>query len=336
MKGTENERAHEAGDGMEALFRHASARERPPAADESAIREALHAEWRSAARNRKRRRAVALAAAASLVLAVVAGLLNSNRLDRSGPGPILAEADRVVGPVTVKTPRDGKLSRVDPAANLSAGETVFTRSGAWLALRWRNGASLRLDQNTRIYLRPDSSLELEHGQVYVDTGVAGGTGDELLIRTPAGTVRHLGTRYIAAVSGGNTTVRVRAGRVAVDSSDRQAVADSGEQLSVDTTGTVRIDPIPVHGPLWAWAAEIAPAWNSDGKTVRELLEWVTRETGLPVRFETARARAMASETLLHGEVELPPMAALAAILQTTDLEFENCEGMIRVHVRTQR
>jgi ferric-dicitrate binding protein FerR (iron transport regulator) len=330
MKGTEHEPARKAGETLEALFRHASARKRPPAAVEETIREALHAEWRSATRRRKRRRTFALAAAASLFIAVLAGVLLSTQPDVTGPRPILATTDRVMGTATVKTAKDGALSRVNPAANLAAGDTVFTRGRSWLALRWRNGASLRLDQNTRIRLGTDGSLELEYGQVYVDTDIAAGRGEELVIRTPAGAVRHLGTRYIAAVSGGNTTVRVRAGRVAVGSSEHEAVAATGEQLSVDTAGTLSIDPIPIHGPLWAWAADIAPAWNSDGKTIEELLGWVNRETGLPVRFASAQARMMASQTLLHGEVNLAPMAALAAVLQTTDLEFETAEGEILV------
>ena len=72
MKGTENEGKTKSTDVLEELFRHASARQQPPAGDEQAIREALHGEWlEMTRRNRRRRIAIsALAAAAVIFLAV--------------------------------------------------------------------------------------------------------------------------------------------------------------------------------------------------------------------------------------------------------------------------
>ena len=100
MNGAENQHITEREDLLEELFRHASARERPPPDDEAAIREALHAEWRViTGRRRRRRTALSLAAAASLVLAVLIGTNMQRGPQVTTPAEQLASIQKVTGKV---------------------------------------------------------------------------------------------------------------------------------------------------------------------------------------------------------------------------------------------
>ena len=61
--------------------------------------------------------------------------------------------------------------------------------------------------------------------------------------------------------------------------------------------------VDVYGPDWQWVLASAPEFESEGHTVRELLEWVARETGWTVPYEDARSRGepgRSSSTALPG------------------------------------
>ena len=110
MKGTEIRKDPGIGDMLEELFRHASVRERAPESDETAIREALHAQWRElSGRRRRRRNRLVLGAAASVILAIFAG---SQLLQ--GPAPpaspvTVASIEKSIGSVTVRDLGGGRI-----------------------------------------------------------------------------------------------------------------------------------------------------------------------------------------------------------------------------------
>ena len=186
MKGTQQHENQK--DKVAELFRHASARERPPAEDELAIRQALHTEWSGMTRQRKRRKALfTLAAAASAVLAVMIGI---RMAPEPTPAPSLAQlavVEKSVGVVRVNS-SDGSFQSLDSATALVAGQQIVTRGDSRMALRWLNGESIRLDENTELTLNSAGEVTLQAGQIYLDTDQAG-ANKELYILTPAGRVR---------------------------------------------------------------------------------------------------------------------------------------------------
>lgn len=339
MKGTENSPAEAredraAKDVLEELFEHASARKRPPTADEQAIRSALHEEWRELAGRRKRRRfVISLAAAASVTLAVLlgSGLLREPELPM--PELQLAAVEKVTGNVFVHPGDGGPAVRPQAARKVLSSQKVVTGRDSRVALRWQDGTSLRIDENSEIRLTAGGEIQLESGRVYIDTKSADNSTSGLVVLTPAGQVRHLGTQYMTEVANRDTRVSVRQGQVALDAPGARMVAHGGQQLNIDDSGIQTRRAIPVYGEMWQWAQNLAPAFTSDGHSVAELLEWVGRESGLQVRFYSSGAEQVATETVLHGTIDLEPMVALAATLQTTDLTSEVVSGTIVVALR---
>jgi len=330
MKGTQQHKKQK--DRVAELFRHASARERPPAEDELAIRQALHTEWSGMTRQRKRRRALfTLAAAASVVLAVMVGI---KLAPQSAPAPSLTQlavVEKTVGVVRVKS-SDGSLQGPDSATELMSGQQIVTRSDSRMALRWLNGESIRLDENTELILNSADGITLQAGRIYLDTDQAE-ANEELYISTPAGRVRHLGTRYMTTVSGNVTSVSVREGKVSVDVQGVESVAARGDRLTVDAQGASSRGSVSSYGPEWLWTEELAPAFSSHGRTMAQFLEWVAHESGRVVEFASSDAERLAGDTHLRGRINLGPMRALEAVLQTSDLAAEVSAGTIVVRLR---
>jgi ferric-dicitrate binding protein FerR (iron transport regulator) len=333
MTGTEHLKNPSDRDMLEDLFRHVSARERPPAEDEQMVREALHSQWSEMTGRRKRRRtAIYWAAAASVVLAVIVSVNLVRSPGVLAPVMQVAMVSKVVGSPLLRSGEGGAAQRLDVSGALDSGQRLLTPAGSRLAIRWANGASIRLDENTELLLLSIGEIELLAGSVYVATDDASATAD-LAIKTAAGQVRHIGTRYMATVSASGTAVSVREGRVLLQAQGVEAVASRGEQLAVDAAGKRSMETISTYGSLWDWTEELSPVYSSDGSSMADFLDWVARESGREIEFATAAAEELAEQTLLRGNVDLEPMRALELLLKTSDLESETRGGTILVRLR---
>lgn len=335
MKGTQNSSDHEHGDVLEELFRHASARERPSPSDEEAIRDALHAQWRESTRHRKQRRKwIVLAAAASVILAVFAGSIALRAPAPPAPAMQVASVEKIQGTVMVYDLDDGPVAKAGVSAVLATGQGIVTGTDSRLAIRWRDGTSVRMDHNSEVRFTLSGEIDLVAGRLYVDTEQAGASAGRLIIQTPAGLVSHLGTQYMAAVEAGKTSLSVREGQAVLNFKGRQERAGKGEQLLISASGLVSLEVISSYGELWQWTETLAPSFSSDGRSLSDFLGWVGRESGRTIEFASPEAEQLAATTLLRGNVELEPMRALGTILQTTDLVSEVHAGAIVVALRS--
>jgi len=332
MKGTENQHAEQDQDLLEELFRNVSSRERPSREQEQAVRAALHAQWKQATRRRRIRRMVfAFATAASVILAVVLGLGFLR-------GPVapesvveLAHVEKSIGRAVI-TSASVTTRPLVAAAKLGAGQRISTSGGSRLAIRWMSGESVRLDENTQINLVSSQEIELTDGKIYLDTDRAG-PNSSLVIRTPGGVVRHLGTRYLAAIHGDGISISVRDGRVKLQSEDIEAEAGAGEQMNLDASGNYQLDTISTYGPMWQWAESVAPAFASDGRPLAEFLAWVAKESGRELVYDSVEAEQVALQTVLRGQLDLEPVKALNVMTQTSDLESELSAGALVISLR---
>lgn len=330
MKGTDNRERLSTDDELQQLFTHASPREQPPPEDEQEVRQAVHAEWMALSKKRRKGRLsrVVIAAAASVALAVTAiGLLQRSAPEPRVDATRVAAVQKVQG--VVKAAFEGAPEvLLDAGTGLVSGQHIRTGFEARMAFAWRNGIELRIDQNSEIRLVSEEEIELLSGRLYVDTGAAGTAGAELRVNTPAGPVRHVGTRYMAAVALGAFSVSVREGRVLFGDGDKEASA--GQRLTVDSSGHLSLQVIPVFGERWQWTESVSPAFDADGRPLSDFLDWVARQTGRSVEYTSVEAQRQAVETILHGEIDLSPMDALAVVMQTSDLDSSVVSGTIRV------
>jgi ferric-dicitrate binding protein FerR (iron transport regulator) len=317
--------------GIARVLRAAGGRAAPSEEMKQAVRAAVHAEWRKTVARRGVRRAW-MAAVASVMVAIV-GVYYAHAWLTNPGSELVADVSRATGIVQV---RSGFFGSWHTATQLHAGEDLRTGGDGRVALQLRDGVSLRLDHDTRIAFVDAGRINVEAGAVYVDSGTTPRASEHLRVGTPAGVVQHVGTQYEARIVNAGTRIRVREGRVNL-TSERGGVwrATVGEQLLVTSSGDIRRDAIAPSDPQWDWAANAAPPFDSNGKSVRDFLMWVGRELGREIVFADAASEEEANRVVLSGSVaSLTPSEALVAVLPTTALRGTEHDGKIEIALQS--
>jgi ferric-dicitrate binding protein FerR (iron transport regulator) len=312
------------------LVRTAGRRADPPAEAYREVLAAVESTWQRKVTRRRRWRVGMGIAAAFVVLTAGATLLRAV-LPRAA-APEIAHVDRVGGSVETRPPGAGAwIPLVAGRIPLQAGARMRTGPDGRTDLRLEGGALLSLAVLTEIELRAADSIRLQHGAVY---SVTEGGASGIVIDTPAGTARDLGTRFELRYVRGVLRLRVREGRVSLQRDSGSLVADAGQQLTIDMGGGVSRDSIAGDDPDWAWVETVTPVPDFNNQPVSALLDWVAQETGRTVRF-AAGAERQAATVVLHGRIgPLAPLDALRVLLATTDLTYEILpDGTIEVRYK---
>ena len=321
-------------DVVEELLEKATPRPAPPGEDERVVREAVMAEWKAVAGKVKMRRHMTHFAIAATILLGVAISFNALQVNNAQPVQV-ASIEKNHGAIYLV----GEQSLMQEASDLSSvyvGQIIETGNDAAISLEWGNGGSLRIDKNTRIEFSSDESVFLRSGQIYFDSQpatTAATTGPGLEINTDHGLVKHLGTQYMTTVNARDLIVRVREGEVSVDGAYvEQAVAVAGQQMTVSGGATPSALDIDSFGEIWAWAEEMAPTLNMDGRSTYDFLQMTAREIGLVVKYESDAADATARDGILRGAVEMDPRSELEFRMAGEDLGYRIDGGTIYVSI----
>jgi ferric-dicitrate binding protein FerR (iron transport regulator) len=314
------------------VLRAAGPRERAPEGVESAVREELRREWRAivAERRSSRRLRAGLALAASLAVAAAGLWFAASR--PVGPAEPVATMAVAIDDVRVRG-RWWQAWHAAPAGRaLRAGESVETGADGRASLALPGIASARLDHDTRIRLAAADRLELDRGTIYVDAGPGSAAASQLVVETPAGAVRHVGTQYEVSLEGKAVRLRVREGRVEWRSrSGAVERGEAGEQLTIAADGAVSRAGTASYGETWEWIASTTPAIDIEGRPLAEFLSWAGRELGREVVFETPEVAGESAAIVVHGSVVgLTPKQALDAVLATTSVRGRLDAGRIVV------
>jgi hypothetical protein len=309
---------------IESLIKLAGERDQPSAAGIERARSAAHDSWqRSLAQAEpariRPRRWLPLALAAGLAVAITAGAL----LWRKAPAPVdVARVAAIQGEVQVE---DVPLSA---GGVLRGGDVLATREGR-VALALGDALSLRADRQSRLRFDGAGQVTLLEGAVYVDSGGLNAHAP-LIIDTPAGAVRHVGTQFQVQVSEGRTRVRVREGRVMVAMSGAAAIDLAAGDLA-DIAGTqIRLEHgQPGHGAEWEWAASTAPGFDIENRPLSEFLAWVARENGWQLRYADDGLQARAQEIRLRGSMEgLDALGMIERVSLITGVPLAVRDGML--------
>jgi len=301
---------------FEELLGHVAARPMPSAEDVEIARNAVKAEWLAVTRERKRRRQfVSLAAAASVLLTLA--LVIRFALTPPVIAVQVAAIEKSYGSIAIYVPGE-ELQEGGDLSSISAGQTIITGKESGLALAWGGGGSLRIDANSRVAFLSDSAIELVSGAMYFDSM---NQNVELHVRTKYGVIRHLGTQYMGRIDAESLAVSVREGRVAVDGLNFDEVAEPRQRLTFSGSARPTVLSISPYGDDWRWVELTAPQVDLDGKTAFELLQWVTRETGLTITFDPPSVEQIARESFVLGPVDAEPRIALGQGLLSVSLTY---------------
>ena len=173
----------------------------------------------------------------------------------------------------------------------------------------------------RVMLDAPGRCTCSHGTIYVDGGARPGRR-ALEVVTPAGTARDLGTQFELQVAGAALRLRVREGRVAIDRGGRSLTGRRGRTdldrrpgRCLARTHRAGCDGLALGG------GRSRRCRTSTASRPPTLIAWVARETGRRLRYESPVVEQRAATVILHGDIRhLAPLAALEAMLATTDLD----------------
>ncbi len=279
---------------------------------------AVSAVWEHKTLRYRRRRQWTRRAAIAAALLLAAGLWT--QLPPT-PNRAVATTYRVIGELSVRD------SGVGSGAMIAARSELRTGPDSLAGLRLAGGATLRIDEETRLRIPATGVVELVAGRVYVDTAGDDSGGEFAVeIRTSRGVFRDIGTQFEVSQNDGLVRLRVRDGIVTFAGATVSAMSSAGEEFVIDAAGAVSRSPVPRSGPAWDWTLPLAEPPPMSDIALDQLLAWVTRESGRDVRFASAAVEGQASRTRLHGRVDrLSPLEALDVMLATTDLSYELLE-----------
>lgn len=308
-------------DPLEHLIRVAGRREAPPAQAYERALAAATLTLESKLRRRRWRQVASLAAGIATL-----GLGANIAFDFFKPAQVsvqpVANVVRVIGDVQVR-PADARhwVSLRGDTEPLLTGTLLRTEAASAAAIQIAE-VSVRIAGGSEVEIESKSRLRLALGRLYVDTGLPSGAG-RIHVVTDAASVSDVGTQFEVQYREGDYRVRVREGEVILQHGARRERGVAGEQISINSAGSVRHTTFAPNDPAWQWVQPLASAPDIDNQPLTILLAWVARETGLTVRYATPAIERQAGATILHGSIRhLEPLQALAVMMATTDLRHE--------------
>lgn len=315
--------------GIEELLREVGAREEPGEQLTEAVRQAVQAEWRAVVRGRSRRRVFAVALAAGVVgLAAVVVL----RVRQPEPQWV-ANVVRIEGQPQIEF---GGARHLAQAGDALLSGTRMATADARVALEFGSSRalSLRIDTGSQVLFKAPDVIELQAGALYVDASAVA-TTVPLTVQTAAGAVRHVGTQYqVRTVAGrmNGIEVSIREGRVEIASNYGTNTGVAGERVGVTTAGGIERSGLSSYDASWQWATRVAPPFDIADRSLSAFLEWVARETGRELVYDSPAVQRAAAGLELFGSIaQLDPDTALAAVLSTTKFRrLQSPDGSLRI------
>jgi hypothetical protein len=269
---------------------------RRPAVNEERVhrvRSTVRDEWRRQVAQRRRIRIGASMISTLAIAATVGGvLLFRAEPEATQPWP------RAIPPVIARVDSVHGLSGLAFGDELRAGAVVRLGPDASASLSW-NGATLRVDANTSLRLDAANVATLDSGAIYYASDAKTG----VVVQTPFGDVRDIGTRFEVRATRDTVRVRVRDGAVLV----RGTTARAGTEFLVSRNDLVQ-RAVATSGDEWGWIERAAPPVILDGRTLEEVVRTIAEEKGLRVEWQEVRRR----DVRFHGTVPLSATEALDA------------------------
>jgi len=251
-----------------------------------------------------------------------------------GPGEVaraeLAQVARIEGSASLVRDRETRsLGSPETAGPIRRGDVLRTAGDGQLELRLDQDLLLRVNVDTEIAFVEADAIDLVSGTVYVDSGKLS-TGPGLAIRTPIGSVTHLGTQYEVRFVDAGLRLRVREGSIRFTGASGTAVGAAGEQLEIGADGDSARSTIPADDASWSWTIELARLPDAPDYRIGDTLRWIARERGLALEFAGPELERRLDLEPIVGLGGLEPAEALDVLAVTTDLELSVENGRLLI------
>jgi ferric-dicitrate binding protein FerR (iron transport regulator) len=295
-----------------------------------AVRAHWETEWRRRARRRRLWVAAGLAVAATIVGAAFGLALRREPGASSG---VVAEVQVVVDSVWSRgTSEHAEARALRPGQDVPSGAEIATAEEGRAALLLASGHSVRLDGGTRLKVLSDHVLQLDRGAVYVDgRGARGAAVVSVEVRTPQGTVRDVGTQFEVRELARALRLRVREGQISLDRQGSSLQLEAGQELELGRDGAITRRDLSPFGPEWDWVVDTAPRLDIAGRSLQEFLEWIARERGQSLSFESAEAAAAAPQIVLSGSIEgMTLEQALESVLPACRMSHRSAGSVLHI------
>jgi ferric-dicitrate binding protein FerR (iron transport regulator) len=306
-------------DALGELIRLAEGRGEVPSERSHRVKQAVHAHWQQ--RIEQRRRKVSMSVGGALALAATLLLAMALMLR-----PDSVPTDGSVGTV-VAVAMESSTAPVHVGQEMTAGFELDSAQGR-VALLLGASTSVRLDRETRVRVLGPDSLALDEGRIYVDSPSELASME---IHTSAGLVRDIGTQFEVLSRDGALNVRVREGKVILDTEAGSHEIDLGGQLTIDASGRVARADTEIFGATWSWTTAVVTMLPLEGSSARQFLDWLARERGWQLEFSNDDVERNASSIMLSGSADgLTIEEALDAVLPTCRMKHQLNDGILLV------
>lgn len=320
---------------MRELLVSAGSRPQMPAEDLALLRAAARAEWQRVVDERRSSRWRSLRP----LLVVAGSILVAGWVLWRFAAPVAPVAP--AAPVAVVAALEGGGARADssplaPGTVVRAGATLTTGVGQGagvVGLAWRDGRSVRLAEDSRLRVVSPARVELERGAIYVDTPGTVAPGAPFVVATRLGAVVERGTQFEVRLEaeGSPLRVRVREGRVEVQTAEAGHQVAAGEQWTLGSQGRGEREPIAAWDDSWSWVLRAVETPSIEGRDLASFLAWACRETGRELAWASPGLAEEARAIELHGSVQgLTPDEAVAVVLAGSRLEARRDAGRLLV------
>jgi len=308
-------------DSVAALIRAVGRRSVPPREDYDRVLGASRVAWQRAVRQRARRRWTYALAAGVVLVVLGTGVLR--QIDDLRPTVVAGTLTTVSGAVFAGSAAGDEWHWLNErGVPLITGARLRTDVSGRAALRLLPDTSLRIAGSTDLLLQPGNRVELLEGRIYLDTGSTHSGMVEIVTRF--GILRDVGTQFEVLATGTNLRVRTREGAVTLTRGRSEAVlqCDVSEELRIDSQGNIERGRITSYDAEWLWAELLTEPPQGPELSLLQFLDWVAREMGRGLRYDSPETEARVSKVILHGTPpDLAPAQALEVALATTDIGY---------------
>ncbi len=281
------------------LIHYAGARDTIPLERFEKARHRVGVHWEQVVADRRRSsvptrfRYVAIAATVLMAVGV------SFFFWRTGDVPAViapASIDRVLGEVFV-------ANKVVGTSDVIATNTlVATGPDSRIALRMAGGQSLRIDTSSEVFVHSSNHVSLQAGGVYIDTN-ATLNPLPIMITTPFGVARDVGTQFQVRLEASVLVVGVRDGVVEIAQTGQQTLSINKDRLvELDRNGEKAESFLPADDPSWNWVETVAPEFNIQGASLQQYLVWYVGESGVKLMWADDASQAKAEKIELSGSI----------------------------------